>query len=218
MSDPGSSPPVSRSPRLPSRHRWLIVEGLLCWFALLAVAVLADSHSGYVLLATLPAIMFGLLLFLLHWLLPGTSSPAPQLRILRRSWVPLLCALLAIGFWRQAVSRGAPESHFRAVTGIPLPVGISNLHTKLLFGPTGGGGVVYFEGPPSVMQQLIERHELEADPFYNNARPHVPAEIPQPLPLAWLNHRSPSGVRPGRSHLQVFSSTNSPGVYVFTYY
>jgi hypothetical protein len=114
--------------------------------------------------------------------------------------------------------RGAPESQFRAVTGIPLPPGILNLHTKLWFGPVGGGGVVYFEGPPSVLKQFIERHQLEAEPFDKKARPHVPAEIPKPGPLAWQSHRSPDGMRPGGSHLQVFSSTNSPGVYVFTFY
>lgn len=114
--------------------------------------------------------------------------------------------------------RGAPESQFRAVTGIPLPTGISNLHTKLWFGPVGGGGVVYFEGPPSVLKQLIERHQLEVEPFDNKARPYGPAGIPQPGPFAWQSYRSPSGMRLGGSHLQVFSSTNSPGVYVFTGY
>ncbi len=198
--------------------RRLLAEGLLCWFALLAVAVWADSHSGYGFLATLPAIIFGLPLLLLHWLLPGTASTAPWIRILRRSSPPLRCALLAFVSWREAMRRGAPESQFRAVTGIPLRTGISNLHTKLWFGRVGGGGVVYFEGPPSVLKQLIERHQLEAEPFASNALPPVPAEIPQAGPLAWMSYRSPSGVRPGRSHLQVFSSTNSPGVYVFTFY
>jgi hypothetical protein len=129
-----------------------------------------------------------------------------------------LCALLAVVSWRKAMRRGAPESQFRALGGIPLPTGISNLHSKLSFGPVGGGGVVYFEGPPSVLKQLIERHQLEAEPFDNKARPHVPAEIPQPGPLAWQSHRSSDGMRLGGSHLQVFSSTHSPGIYVFTGY
>jgi hypothetical protein len=205
-------------PPLPAHRRRLLAEGLLCWFALLAIAVWADSHSGYGFLATLPALMFGLPLFLLHWRLPGTATPSPWLRILRRSLAPALCALLAIGSWREAVRRGATENQFRAVTGIPLPTGISNLHSKLWFGSIGGGGVVYFEGPPSVLKQLIERHQLEVEPFDNKARPPVPAEIPQPGPLAWQSHRSPDGMRPGGRHLQVFSSTNSPGVYVFTGY
>ena len=198
--------------------RWLIAEGLFCWFALLAIAVAADSHSGYALLATLPAGLFGLSLFLLHWLLPGLSSANPTLRRGRRAAAPALFALLAFGICRQALKRGAPESQFRAVTGIPLPTGISNLHSKLWFGPVGGGGVVYFEGPPSVLKQFIERHQLEAEPFDNKARPHVPAELPQPGPFAWQSHRSLGGRRPGGSHLQVFSSTNSTGVYVFTGY
>jgi hypothetical protein len=193
-------------------RRRLFAESLLCWLALLAVAVWADSHSGCGFLATLPAIIFGLPLLLLHWLLPGTASTAPWIRILRRSSVPLLCVLLAVVSWREAMRRGAPESQFRAVTGIPLPTGISNLHTKLWFGRVGGGGVVYFEGPRSVLEQLIERHQLEAEPFDHKARPPVPAEIPQPGPLAWQSHRSPDGMRPGGSHLQVFSSTHSPGI------
>ena len=115
---------VSPAP-LPALRRRLLVEGLLCGFTLLVVAVWSHTHSGHALLATLPAIIFGLPLFLLHWLLRGTASTASWIRILRRSSAPLLCALLAVVSWREAMRRGAPESQFRAVTGIPLPTGIS---------------------------------------------------------------------------------------------
>jgi hypothetical protein len=81
---------MNAPPSLPPQRRWLILEGLLCWFALLAIAVWADSHSGYGLLATLPAIIFGVPLFLLHWLLRWTASSASWIRILRRSSAPLL--------------------------------------------------------------------------------------------------------------------------------
>jgi hypothetical protein len=197
--------------------RWLIAEGLFCWSALLAVAVWADNHSGCGFLATLPALMFGLPLFLLHWLLPGTfnrsldPNSAPQ-------FGSVAVRAARSRFLASGHATGAPESQFRAVTGIPLPTGISNLHSKLWFGPVGGGGVVYLEGPPSVLKQLIERHQLEVEPFDNQARPPVPAELPQPGPFAWQSHRSLGGRRPGGSHLQVFSSTNSTGVYVFTGY
>lgn len=55
--------------------RRLFAESLLCGFALLAVAVWADGHSGYAHLATLPAVALGLPLFLPHWPLPGLPLP-----------------------------------------------------------------------------------------------------------------------------------------------
>lgn len=197
------------------------VEGLLCWLALLAGAVWADGHSGYALLATLPAVVLGLPLFLLHWLLPGIASVNAGLRRVRRTTAPVLCSLLALSFCLLGLSWGAPENQFRAVTGIPLPAGISNLQTRLLFGPMGGSGQVYFEGNRSVVAHLISSRRLERDYpqtdlslFLNRI---VPAGFPQPAHSNWTCYRTPHGS--GRDgSLQVFSSTNGLGVYAFGSY
>lgn len=207
-------------PRRASQRR-LFAESLFCGFALLAVAVWADVHSGYALLATLPAVVLGLPVFLLHWLLPGGESVSAGLRRVRRTATPVLCSLLALGFCRLALRRGAPENRFRAVTGIPLPAGISNLQTRLLFGPMGGSGQVYFEGNRSVVAHLISSRRLERD--YSEAdltlflSQIVPTGFPQPAHSNWTYHRTSHGS--GRDgSLQVFSSTNGPGVYAFGSY
>ena len=201
--------------------RRLFIEGLFCGLALLAVAVWADGHSGYALLATLPAVVLGLPLFLLHWLLPGIASVNAGLRRVRRTAAPVLFSLLALGFCRLALRRGTPENQFRAVTGIPLPAGISNLQTRLLFGPVGGSGQVYFEGNRSVVAHLISSRRLERDHSEADLalllNRIVPAGFPRPAHSNWAYHRTPAGTGQGGS-LQVFSSTNGPGVYAFGSY
>lgn len=212
-----------KPPPLPARRRRLLVEGLLCWFALLAVAVAADIHSGYVLLATLPAGLLGLFLFLLHWLLPGISSVNSPLRRVRRAAAPALFGMLAFGSCRMALSRGAPENQFRAVTGLSVPTGVSNLCTKLLFGPVGGSGTVYFESNPAIVSNMIATRRLERDWDFSGADAQayleraVPAQLPRPAHTNWVSYQTPSDSSRNR-HLSIFWSTNGPGVYAFTGY